>query len=106
MSLPADGCCQNWSSPWGAPMIKCHADTTPAGRGFRSGDARDYRFANAYRRFAQSRICTTVLLLVQKWRWGSAWEALDHCRRISYLKNHSTQGGTSLKVASGAFKRP
>src|SRR6516164_5703842 len=25
----------------GAPMIKCHADTTPAGRGFRSGDARD-----------------------------------------------------------------
>src|SRR6516164_9376212 len=35
--LPTDRWCRNWSSPWGAPMIKCHADTTPAGRGFRSG---------------------------------------------------------------------
>jgi hypothetical protein len=29
------------------------------------------RFANAYRRVAQSRICTTVLLLAQKFAWGA-----------------------------------
>jgi hypothetical protein len=28
------------------------------------------RFANAYRRVFQSRICTTVLLLAQKCAWG------------------------------------
>jgi hypothetical protein len=28
------------------------------------------RFASAYRRVAQSRICTTVLLLAQKGAWG------------------------------------
>src|SRR6516164_8000940 len=70
--LPTDRWCRNWSSPWGAPMIKCHADTTPAGRGFRSGDARDYRFADAYRRVAQSRICTTVYSLAQRSQWGWA----------------------------------
>src|SRR6516164_3258224 len=57
----------------GAPMIKCHADTTPAGRGFRSGDARDYRFANAYRReFPRSRIRDRRTTSRLRSAWGSA----------------------------------
>jgi hypothetical protein len=48
------------------------------------------RFASAYRRVSQSRICTTVLRLAQtvQWGWGESLKTASANQMISHLKDN------------------